>query len=183
MQHLGARFELAIPIIFEHEGLFVNDPSDPGGATNYGISLRYLKKFENSPKDILALFDIDGNGILDEKDIKQMTKTQAEAIYKRMWWDKFQYGRILNQSIANKVFDLAVNMGSTQAHICAQRAVRSACGLQLIEDGILGSKTIGSINQCDQIALLAAIKSEGAGVYRFLNKSKYIKGWLNRAYS
>lgn len=183
MQNLGARFELAIPFVFKHEGLFVDDPQDPGGATNYGISLRYLKKFENSPKDILSLFDIDGNGLLNEEDIKKMTKEQAEKIYKKMWWDKFQYGRILNQSVANKIFDLAVNMGSIQAHTCAQRAVRAANGTLLDEDGILGTKTIAALNRCVPEVLLAAIKSEGAGFYRFLNKPRYLKGWLNRAYS
>ena len=38
------RFTAAVARVLEHEGGFVDDPVDPGGATNWGISLRYLKK-------------------------------------------------------------------------------------------------------------------------------------------
>ena len=34
-------FELAIPIVLKHEGGFADNPADPGGATNFGISLRF----------------------------------------------------------------------------------------------------------------------------------------------
>ena len=40
---MGASFEAAIPTILRHEGGFSNDPQDVGGATNFGVSLRWLK--------------------------------------------------------------------------------------------------------------------------------------------
>ena len=36
-------FESAIPTILRHEGKFEQNAADPGGVTNYGISLRWLK--------------------------------------------------------------------------------------------------------------------------------------------
>ena len=36
-----SRFHFAVNAILKHEGGLSNDPRDPGGAINYGISLRY----------------------------------------------------------------------------------------------------------------------------------------------
>ncbi len=73
------------------------------------------------------------------------------------------------------------------AHRLIQRALRSA-GRDVIEDGLLGPKTIAAINAVDVSDLLAALKSEAAGYYRSIAASnpkqrKFLKGWLNRAYS
>ena len=53
-------FEDAIPTILRHEGGFNNDPVDAGGATNYGVSLRWLK----------------AQGLLE--DLEQQDRTQDE---------------------------------------------------------------------------------------------------------
>jgi lysozyme family protein len=173
-----SNFDTAIITVLKHEGGYVNDPQDPGGATNFGISLKYL----HSLGDLWSHFDFDFDGDVDAEDIKKMTKEEAIEIYRQYWWDKNQYERILNQQIATKVFDLAVNMGSVQAHKCMQRAIRSVSGDLLVEDGILGSKSIQALNTANPNELLAAYRSEVAGFYRSLNKPKYINGWLNRAY-
>lgn len=171
-------FDIAIKTVLNHEGRYVNDPQDPGGATNYGISLRFLKATGD-----LGLGDIDHDGDIDSNDVKAMSMQNAIDIYKKYWWDKYNYEKIVSQLLATKLFDLAVNMGHKQAVICLQRAIRSLYGVELIEDGIIGSKTLHNINLLEPQALTAAFKSEAAGFYRSLNKPKYIKGWLNRAYS
>lgn len=187
----------AIDGVLRHEvgqlwetGGYTDDPDDPGGATKWGISLRYAKGLP------LRLGDIDGDGDVDRDDIRLMTKEQATMIYQRMW-NLQGYGRFNDQAMAAKVFDLMVNMGPRRvfrkqvtggAHVLVQRAVRAlGGGKRLLEDGILGVKSFTALNT---IAVddewypqyMAALCSEAAGYYRSLNRPKYIKGWLNRAY-
>lgn len=180
-----SNFEAAISVVLLHEGFYVNDASDPGGATNFGISLRWLKDIGDTDGDGFLDGDIDHDGDVDVEDIKKMQKPDAIKLYRTHWWDKYGYVSISDNDIATKTFDFAINMGSKQAHKCLQRAVRSASPTKTIleDDGALGAKSFYAVNQCNPQFLLCALRSESAGFYRGLNKPKYINGWLNRAYS
>jgi lysozyme family protein len=178
-----ADFALAIKTVLQHEGKYVDNPADPGGATNYGISLRWLTSIGDADNDGVLDGDIDLDGDVDADDIAKMTVEQAEGFYKLHWWDKYGYGKIQDQSVAVKVFDLAVNMGAKQAHKCLQRAIRSAKLLKLKDDGILGQQTLDAANSTNYTHLLCALRSEAAGFYRSLNRPQFLEGWLNRAYS
>ncbi|MDX1901873.1 MAG: glycosyl hydrolase 108 family protein [Gammaproteobacteria bacterium] len=178
-----SNFDTAILTVLRHEGLYVNDPQDAGGATNYGVSLRWLKSIGDLNSDGFLDGDLDHDGDVDLFDVKNMTRDDAIKLYRQYWWDNFPYEKIVNQLIGTKLFDLAVNMGSKPSHKCLQRAIRAASGLHLLEDGILGTKSLEAINAANADTLLAAYRSEAAGFYRSLNKPKYIEGWLNRAYS
>lgn len=57
-------WEKAVEWILSKEGGYVNDPKDPGGETNFGISKRQFP----------------------EMDIAKLTKEDAKAIYKRVYW-------------------------------------------------------------------------------------------------
>jgi lysozyme family protein len=82
-----ANFELAIPTVLTNEGGYVNDPDDPGGETNFGISKRSYPSL----------------------DIKHLTVEDATAIYLRYFW---KFGGIEDQAVATKLFDAYVNMKS-----------------------------------------------------------------------
>ncbi len=138
-------FNLAIPYVLQHEGGFVDNPSDPGGATQFGISLRFLQQIKAN---------------VTSNDIRKLSQSDAIEIYQREWWQRYQYATIHSQQLATKVFDLAVNMGAHQAHICLQRAMRAANGYSLIEDGLLGPQSFHLINTVNPDILLAAFKSD-----------------------
>lgn len=171
-------FQIAVNRLLELEGGLVNDPSDPGGITNYGISLAFLKE-----NDIY----VNDDGIIDAQDVKDLTPEKASSIYKAYFWDKYGYSNIHNQMIASKILDMSVNMGPLQAHLLAQRACWALNGLGIPDDdGILGEKTLAEINRWD-IALLPILKSEQANFYRLLvaikpKRINDLKGWLKRAY-
>lgn len=180
-----ADFDKAIPTVLMHEGLLSDDPDDTGGTTKFGISLQFLRQTGQLSQSDFSVLDINQDGLLNAEDIKAVTKAEAIKVYKKYWWDKYGYIAISDQNIATKIFDLAVNMGPCGAHICAQRAVRAAIGLALIEDGKLGYASFTAINMCKPDLLMCALKSEAAGYYRSIKSesaSKYIKGWLRRAY-
>jgi lysozyme family protein len=181
-----AEYGPAFAKVIELEGGFVDHPDDPGGATNFGISLRFLQTQED-----YELGDIDNDGDLDYDDIKNMKLSDASALYKKHWWDKYGYGSIPNQAIANKLFDMAVNMGAKQAHKLLQRAINCVVGQRLlVDDGILGEKSSQGMGAAIQqpLALLAALRAQQEGFYRALvagndKFSVFLKGWLNRAIS
>src|ERR1035437_2782754 len=87
-----AEFELAITSTLKNEGGYVNDPDDPGGETNFGISKRSYPQV----------------------DIKNLTEEEASAIYLRDFW---KFDGIDNQMLANKVFDMSVVMGHSAIRI------------------------------------------------------------------
>lgn len=182
-------FDQAIRVVFLHEGIFSDDPSDPGGPTKYGISLRAAQKMGDLDGDGKLDLDLDADGDVDINDIRLLTPEKVVDIYRRAYWLKTPY-RNFHFSVAVKMFDLSVNMGQKQANVILQRALRAArpSGLPpLIEDGVIGTKTIASVQEAYTPSLLAATRSEAAGFYRRLAaqrtaSQKYLNGWLNRAY-
>ena len=180
-------FHTAVEKVLQHEGGFVDDPVDPGGATNYGISIRWLRKVGDEDGDGWLDGDLDHDGDIDVDDIRGMSRDQAIDFYRTHFWEAYHYDQIKNQVIAEKVFDFTVNMGSRQSHKILQRACR-ACRHVIKDDGVIGKMTLSAVNNIPHPTLITAIRSEAAGFYRLLvckNKklSKYINGWLNRAYA
>lgn len=175
-----ASFEAALPTLLFHEGGFVDHKSDPGGATNWGVSLRWVK---SQHVDL----DVDHDGDIDADDIRQLSQVQAANLYKCFWWDKNGYGQIQDQQVATKLLDLAVNMGSPQAHKILQRAI-CCCKQKVDIDGAIGLKTITAANACDSVCLLFHLRDQAAAFYQALATRKpsmavFLKGWLRRAYS
>ena len=152
-------FDLAIPIVLRHEGGYVNDPSDPGGETNFGISKRRYP----------------------DVDIKNLTIADASAIYLRDWWTRYNYGAIFPQAVASKVFDTAVNLGPSRAHKMLQEAVG------VTADGVIGPATLGVVNTMNSLTLLFAFQNLQASYYRNLvladpTLQKFLNGWIARAF-
>lgn len=176
-----ANFNLAIGHVLEHEGGYVNHPSDPGGATKYGISLRYLQKRGDK------LGDFDGDGDIDVDDIRSMTVPMAKATYEAGFWVPNKLGEVKSQMAATKIFDMCVNMGSKQAWKIAQRAV-SAMGTPLIDDGVVGPQTLQAINNLNHFDydLVISIRELQRSFYTGIMKRKpklqaFSLGWYRRA--
>ena len=179
-------FNIAFNMTLEHEGGFVNDSADPGGATKYGVSLRWLLKAGDLDADGLPDGDIDGDGDIDVDDIKALSVEDARRLFRAAFWDANRCGELNSQHVAAKLFDYSVNMGNRQAGRILQRACR-ACMQPVEDDGIVGPKTVAAANACPSTALMAAMRSEGAGFYRALvarrpKLGKFLGGWLRRAY-
>jgi len=158
-------FARAVALLLGNEGGYSCNPADPGGETNFGICKREYP----------------------HTDIKSLTPDDAVAIYFRDWWRRYCYSD-LPGSIGAKLFGLAVNMGPEHAARCLQRALR-ACGSPVDEDALVGAGTRAAAAAANQLALMAALRSEAAGYYRLLSAndhekrgSEFLNGWLNRAY-
>ena len=183
-------FERAIKFVLEHEGGFVNDPLDPGGATNAGISLRFLRRAGDVDRndDGIADFDLDGDGDIDAADVESLTLAQIKALYRENFWDKLDYER-LPDFIAIKLFDLSVNMGPRAAHKILQRTLRGFDS-DIVVDGIIGPQTLDVLNWVEKKLGPGCLQKEisaAAEVYyvqltqRRPVLSRYLDGWVRRA--
>jgi lysozyme family protein len=160
-------FNVSIKVILKNEGGYVNDLADPGGETNFGISRSFLISVG-----------------LPNEDVKNMTVDRAIELYKQYFW-KDQYSNITDQTIATKLFDLCVNMGSNQGTKLVQRSCIQL-GCKIGDDGIFGKNTLAAINSCDASLLIDKIIEVQSQFYKDLAASKpalakFLKGWLIRA--
>ncbi len=157
---MDEKFASAIGRVFEHEGGYRNDPDDPGGETNFGISKRTYP----------------------DLDIKSLTRERAEAIYLKDWWERYGYGSIREREIAAKVLDLSVNIGPHRAHCLLQQAINETGNTPLKEDGVLGQATISAVNSHASPAyLLAVLRLASIRFYVSLKQPKFLAGWVRRA--
>lgn len=182
-----SHFNQAIKTVLHHEGGFVDDPADPGGATNWGMSIRYLKQRGDLDGDGILDGDLDGDGDIDVADIKNMTREQAEHLYKTGFWDKNKLDNIKEYVIAERVFDMIVNMGPRQAVKITQRAC-NYFGKGLLVDGVIGPKTFNAVNSLDADKLIREIRFNHTKFYLDLieqkpSLAKFKNGWLRRACS
>jgi lysozyme family protein len=110
---------------------------------------------------------------------------EAEKIEEREYWDTLLLGEVENQNVANKIFDMSVNMGVRQAAVYAQRAANSQVQ-QLKEDGNIGPKTLAAINAIDPQSFYGLLCQFSASHYRHIatnNPAQAVNlaGWLKRA--
>lgn len=118
--------------IVAREGGFVNDPDDPGGATNHGVTIHTMRR--------LGL-DLTGDGQVTEADVRRLTREQAIDIFVRHY---FHAPRIdaLPASLQAQVFDMYVNAGANAVKIL-QRLL-GEMGFPCAVDGIIGPQTIAA---------------------------------------
>lgn len=95
---MNITFDIAFDRLVGHEGGYVNDPADPGGETNWGISKRSYPSL----------------------DIRNLTREGAQSIYLQDFWVVVEG---IPDSVLFQVFDAAVNHGIEPAIRMLQRAV------------------------------------------------------------
>jgi len=121
--------ELAQQIV-AREGGFVDDPDDPGGVTNHGVTLGTLRR--------LGL-DVTGEGRIDADDIRHLTAQQAVAIYVEHYFTRPGLGA-LPEVLHPPVFDMYVNAGGNAVKVL-QRLLTDM-GFPCDPDGQIGPQTI-----------------------------------------
>lgn len=166
------KFLQCIPIVLRNEGGFVNNQRDPGGATKYGISLRFLKS-----EGHLDQFDLDHDGDLDIDDIRLLDPEKAKEIYYEFFWKGHHLDEIEDVDTALQIFDHSVNAGTKTAVRLLQDV------LEIKEDGVIGPKTIEQVNSYSNIAELYCQARKtwyGNLVLAHPNLNIFLDGWLNR---
>lgn len=194
------RYAAAVKHVLSIEGGFVNDSADRGGATNYGISLRFLASegaFDDDG-DGVADFDLDMDGDIDGQDIRKLSRADAVYLYHRCFWLALDCGQF-GEPLGEMLFDQAVNGGRAAAAKLLQRAINQATlgfpagpsrPVPLAVDGVLGAMTRGTLvlvlrhigikNLCELYR--DAVRERYRSIaFRNPSQQRFLKGWLARA--
>lgn len=187
MAELPPRLSAILDDLLRREGGYVNDPADKGGATNFGISLRYARGIG---------LDLDGDGDTDAADIRGVTPAVARTLYAHDFW--FTPGLdTLPEALAEPVFDMAVNSGPARAIIALQDAINTVIRQHklalplLVSDGRIGRRTraaAAAAAAADLPMLLTAFVTERVQYLTTLaardpSQMRFLQGWLTRARS
>lgn len=160
-------FALALKVVRRWEGGLVDHPSDPGGITKWGISLRFLRAIK---------IDINGDGVIDSKDIRLLTEEQVRELYHDHFWSKC-YCDFLPAGVDLAVFDCGVNQGPGRAKRFLQKA------LKVKVDGKIGPVTLAAADKADPTGLLGEFMVRRAMHYSGLaNMVVFGLGWFRRLF-
>lgn len=127
-----SNFAACLKVVLDHEGGYSDHPSDPGGATNRGITRRALAEW----RGISPWWD------LSKQAVKALGPDETRDIYRARYWDAV-CGDELPAGLDLAVFDFGVNSGPSRAvgHLQAALGVR--------RDGIVGPVTLGAIQRAE----------------------------------
>ena len=139
-----------------NEGGYVDNPNDPGGATNWGITQKVAR----------------ANGY--EGDMRDLPQATAEAIAKRLYWDVVQ-GDQLPAPLDFQVLDGAYNSGAGESARWLQRAVG------VTDDGDIGSATLAAVARMDVWRIICKYNGARLAYLAYLGTwPDFGRGWANR---
>lgn len=121
--------------ILAREGGYVNDPDDPGGATNHCVTIHTMRR--------LGL-DLTGDGVVDGEDVRILDADRALQIF----IDHYFHGPGLDElpaALQPSVFDMYVNVGNNAIKVL-QRLLNQM-RIDVVVDGALGPLTIAATTQ------------------------------------
>ena len=158
-------FSACLKHVFAMEGGFSNDPSDHGGATNWGITAATLTHWR-------------GHSVTAD-DVRAIQPDEARAIYHANYWNTVRGGG-LPGGVDLVVFDVSVNSGPRRA----VRMLQQAVGANLV-DGMFGPATMKAVAEMAPADIVARLDRARRAFYRSLvdrdpSQGRFITGWLNR---
>ena len=144
--------------IIAREGGYVNDPDDPGGATNFGVTIHTMRR--------LGL-DLTGDGRVTSADVRKLTRAQATEIFIEHYFKKPGIAA-LPEVLHASVFDMYVNAGGNAVKIL-QRLLHEM-GQQVAVDGAIGPKTCAAAH-----AAYASAPEHLADAYAIARRNYYFR--------
>ncbi|MEI9803803.1 MAG: glycosyl hydrolase 108 family protein [Pseudolabrys sp.] len=157
----ASSYDDALRRLLAHEGGYTNHPADPGGPTNFGITIFDFRRYVKA--DATAA------------DVKSMRLEDAKAIYRAKYWDA-QRCNELPAGVDYAIFDYGVNSGIGRSGKVLRRVLTLADNTSAVSDAV-----IAAARKADAKALIAAICDERL---RFLQSLKtwsvFGGGWGRR---
>lgn len=150
------QFDTAFDILLKHEGGYSDHKDDPGGRTRFGITEAVAR-------------EVGYRG-----DMRELPLDLAKRIYKDRYWDTVKAEQ-LPPAVRYVVFDAAVNSGPGQAAKWLQRA------LGVVDDGVIGPKTLAAANAANPDALKMRMLGQRLRFMAGLtNWPAFSRGWAIR---
>ena len=157
---MNNNWQKSFELMLKSEGGYVNNPLDPGGRTNLGVTQATWENWVGRASD--------------EPEMRSLTPNKVEPLYKQRYWDAVR-GDDLPVGLDYLVFDFAVNAGPGRAI----KVMQSAVGVT--PDGGFGPLTMAAVKAIDPIELINKFSQAKEDFYRSLSQfPTFGKGWLNR---
>lgn len=157
---MSNNFDTCLRITLSYEGGFVNNPADPGSATNFGITLSTLQAFLDEPVTV--------------DDVRNMTVDTATAIYGANYWNAMRCSA-LPPGVDLALFDFGVNSGVGRAAKILQGIVSVA------QDGSIGPDTIKAVQEWRPADLVTSLCSARLAYLHGLSTfADFGAGWTAR---
>ncbi len=161
-------FDQCLRLVLGAEGGFGNHPRDPGGATNFGITLETLGAWRKSKSP-------DAETTID--DVRNLTIAEATEIYRTNYWNRLRCGD-LPGGIDLLVFDFGVNAGPGTSAATLQKVIGAE------QDGSIGPLTLHAVGAIDRLKVIREFSARRLELYRsFKNFDVFGTGWTNRTNS
>ena len=157
-------FDTCLAFTLKEEGGYSDNPADPGGATNMGITLATYRQWADNPS-------------LGPVQVQGMTERTARGIYRSLYWNPLR-ADALPAGVDLSVFDMGVNAGIWGSARLLQRAV-GFTGDEV--DGCIGPETLEAVAKCDVRTLVNDLAHRQTVYYESLSDfPTFGRGWLNR---
>lgn len=157
----AGNFSRCVAVTLAQEGGYVDDPQDPGGATNFGITLDTLRAWRD-------------NNILGPQDVRDLTRSEACEIYRADYWLPAACSS-LPRGVDMMVFDCGVNSGVRTSVKMLQRTVG------VTDDGSIGPITLGAVHAMDVDTLIDRLADARlAFLHRLDDFATFGVGWTRR---
>ena len=177
---ITSTYDKAFEYSLKIEGGLTQHKYDVGGITKFGISLAFLKAEK---------VDINLDGIVNREDVILLDRNHAHRLYKKYFWNKLKLDLIHDKELATRIFDSAINIGSTTVVLLIQKTLfcfgdEHEEDLKL--DGIMGPKTIYSINHINRQSMFknVLVSSLKYHYVNLCNKNPKLRvffcGWIKR---
>ncbi len=155
-----SNWQKSFELMLKSEGGYVNNPADPGGMTNLGVTKATWENWVGRESD--------------EAEMRGLTPEKVEPLYKKKYFDAVR-GDELPMGLDYLMFDFAVNAGAGRAIKTLQTAVG------VTPDGGFGPMTMAAVQAIDPVELIERFSQAKEDFYRSLNTfATFGKGWLNR---
>jgi lysozyme family protein len=155
-----------IALTIRLEGGYSDNPADPGGRTNMGVTQRYLDHARAAAP----------HGVMLPLDVKDLTVIQVTGMYQRDQWVRV-LGDALPPTLAALAFDGAVNEGPGTAVMLLQQA------LSVHVDQFVGPATLAAISTVPHVELVTEYAARRATHYAKLNRPEFVLGWMRRLFT
>ncbi len=161
-------FAQCLQLVLGAEGGFGNHPRDPGGATNFGITLDTLSAWRKSKSP-------DAQTTAD--DVEKLTIAEATEIYRTNYWNRLKCDD-LPSGVDLLVFDFGVNAGPGASAALLQKIIGAE------QDGSIGPLTLHALEVFDSLRVIRDFSARRLELYRtFKNFDVFGTGWTNRTNS
>ena len=155
---MQGNYQECLDLVLKSEGGWVNNPNDPGGETNLGVTKRVWEEYVGHPVESL----------------KKLTKEDVAPLYEQKYWRPC-YGEVLPRGLDFLCFSFGVNAG------CGRSVKLLQQSLGLVSDGVIGPRVMQKLRESNIADVIKGFSESRREYYRALKQFPVFgKGWISR---